>query len=456
MKADLAWQAALGQLQMDIPKPVFDTWVRDAELVAYEDGSFIIGTQNAYARDWLDSRLKKTIARLLTGILNRTVEVRFIVWQDAPDTTFQPEPQALSLPLPSPSHPSNLNSRYTFDAFVVGASNRLAHAACMAVAEAPARSYNPLFLYGGVGLGKTHLLHAIGNACAQRSLQVLYVSSEEFTNDLINAIRTHTTPAFREKYRLIDVLLIDDIHFIAGKESTQEEFFHTFNTLHGQNKQLVISSDRPPKALVTLEERLRSRFEWGLTADIQAPDIETRLAILRAKADARGRSVPDDILLFIAQNVYANVRELEGVLTQVLAQQDLLGSELSLELVESVLVAFLPLQRRIRPENIVEAVAEAFEVTLEDLLGRSRARDVALPRQIAMYLLRDELNLSLPQIGEALGGRDHTTVMYASDKINDLLEHDEQLREQVARIREKLSHQPAYVEVGRASHPVDS
>ena len=435
MKAEHAWQAAVGQLQMDIPKPVFDTWVRDAELVAFEDGSFIIGTQNAYARDWLDSRLKKTIARLLTGILNRTVEVRFIVWQD-PDTSFQHEPPAL--PLAPPTRSSNLNPRYSFDAFVVGASNRLAHAACLAVSEAPARAYNPLFLYGGVGLGKTHLLHAIGNACHQRSLQVLYVSSEEFTNDLINAIRTHTTPAFREKYRLIDVLLIDDIHFIAGKESTQEEFFHTFNTLHGQNKQIVLSSDRPPKALVTLEERLRSRFEWGLTADIQAPDIETRLAILRAKADLRGRFLPDQILYFIAENVQSNVRELEGILTHVLAQQDLLGRELTLDVVESALGDFLPRGIRLQPEEIVEAVAADYKITLEQMLGRNRAREVALPRQIAMFLLREELNLSLPQIGQALGGRDHTTVMYGSDKINDLIEQDERLRKRVSRIREKL------------------
>ncbi len=296
MDADRAWQAVLGQMQIDVPKATYDTWVRDADLIAYEDGSFIIGVQNAYARDWLDSRLKKTITNLLTRIMNRTIEVRFAVWPDREPAGEAPA--ALEITAADHSTPPSpiLNSRYTFDNFVVGASNRLAHAASLAVAENPARAYNPLFLYGGVGLGKTHLLHAIGNACANRNLQVLYVSSEEFTNDLINAIRTRTTPAFREKYRLTDILLIDDIHFIAGKESTQEEFFHTFNTLHGQNKQIVLSSDRPPKALVTLEERLRSRFEWGLTADIQAPDLETRLAILRAKAERRGRRVPDEIL----------------------------------------------------------------------------------------------------------------------------------------------------------------
>ena len=292
MKADQAWQAALGQLQMEMPKAAFDTWVRDTEFISYEDGSFIIGVQNAYARDWLHSRLSSTVTRLLTGIMNRTVEVRFTVWQNQLKPIEQVEMDKSDGPTMFSPPNSTLNSRYSFENFVVGTNNRLAHAASLAVAEKPALAYNPLFLYGGVGLGKTHLLHAIGNMCYQQGLQVLYVSSEEFTNDLINAIRSHTTQAFREKYRRMDVLLVDDIQFIAGKESTQEEFFHTFNTLHGQDKQIVITSDRPPKALVTLEERLCSRFEWGMTADIQPPDFETRQAILRAKAERIGQRAP--------------------------------------------------------------------------------------------------------------------------------------------------------------------
>jgi chromosomal replication initiator protein len=446
MNAEHAWQAALGQLQVDIPKATFDTWVRDAELIAYEDGSFIVGVQNAYARDWLDSRLKKTVARLLTGIMNRTVEVRFTVWQ-APPEPIRHDSEEIYFETSNPvvtSTAASLNPRYTFENFVVGASNRLAHAASLAVAENPSRAYNPLFLYGGVGLGKTHLLHAIGNACSGRDLRVLYVSSEEFTNDLINAIRTRTTPAFREKYRLIDVLLIDDIHFIAGKESTQEEFFHTFNTLHGQNKQIVISSDRPPKALLTLEERLRSRFEWGLTADIQPPDLETRLAILRAKAERRGRAVPDEILEIIAQRMQSNIRELEGALTRVLAYADLRGLPMSPELVDSALGDLLPRGRKLHPEQIIKAVADAYELSSERLIGRDRSREVALPRQIAMYLMRKEANVSLPQIGAVLGGRDHTTVMYGCDKIADLLERDEQLRRQVLSIREKIYGQSSY------------
>jgi len=331
-----------------------------------------------------------------------------------------------------------LNPRYSFENFVVGPSNRLAHAASMAVAENPARAYNPLFLYGGVGLGKTHLLHAVGNTTAAQGLQVLYVSSEDFTNDLINAIRTHTTEAFRERYRRIDVLLIDDIQFIAGKESTQEEFFHTFNALHGQDKQLVISSDRPPKALVTLEERLRSRFEWGLTADIQPPDLETRLAILRSKAERAGRMVDDQHLELVARRVQSNIRELEGALTRVLAYSDLSNQPLSTDLIEIALADLLPRPGALTADRIIAAVAEHFDLDEADLLGRGRSRDVALPRQIAMYLMREETQASLPQIGESLGGRDHTTIMYGCDKIIAQLETDDGMRRKVAAIREAL------------------
>lgn len=445
MKAEQAWQAALGQLQMDMPKAAYDTWVRDAELISYEDGTFIVGVQNAYARDWLESRLSSTVKRLLTGIMNRSIETRFIVWHNYEVVNSQvdePEFEEVSLPESNQAICSTLNLRYSFDNFVVGPSNRLAHAASLAVAEQPAQAYNPLFLYGGVGLGKTHLLHAIGNRCSQDGLQVLYVSSEEFTNDLINAIRAHTTQAFRDKYRRIDILLIDDIQFIAGKESTQEEFFHTFNTLHGQDKQIVISSDRPPKALVTLEERLRSRFEWGLTSDIQPPDFETRLAILRSKAERAGRRLPAEFMEMIARRVQSNIRELEGALTRVVAYADLSGLPLSAQLVESALADLLPRRTEVQADEVVRTVAEKFGVPVDQMLGRGRSRKVALPRQIAMYLLREESNISLPQIGETLGGRDHTTVMYGCDKIADLLERDDRLRRQVIEIREQLYEQP--------------
>jgi len=442
MNASQAWQAALGQLQVEMPRGTYDTWVRDAEMVAYEDGSFVIGVNNAYARDWLDSRLKSTATRLLTGMMNRTIDVRFVVWQPTvPTETLTEIPDLPAEPelIPS-SQPGNftLNPRYTFDTFVVGASNRLAHAASLAVAENPAKAYNPLFLYGRVGLGKTHLLRAIGNAASQLGLAVLYVSSEEFTNDLIHAIRTHTTQAFREKYRRTDVLLIDDIQFIAGKESTQEEFFHTFNTLHGQNKQIVITSDRSPKGLMTLEERLRSRFEWGLIADIQSPDYETRLAILRSNAERIGRAVDDDVLGTIAQRMQSNIRELEGALNRILAYAYLRGIPLTADVVDNALADLVPEPQPLEPIQLVDAVGQAFGVSQERLLSRDRSAEVALPRQIAMYLLREEARLSLPQIGETLGGRDHTTVMYGCQKIGELLEHDERLRRQVAGLREQL------------------
>jgi chromosomal replication initiator protein len=440
MNSQQAWQATLGQLQMEMSKAAFDTWVRDAELVTYQEDTFTIGVQNAYARDWLESRLSTTVNRLLTGIMGRKHSVHFMVWHKEYEAAEEEEAQ-VEKKLASDTSPrinSTINPRYTFDNFVVGASNRLAHAACMAVAENPARSYNPLFLYGGVGLGKTHLLHAIGNAALQDGLEVLYVSSEEFTNDLINAIRSHNTPAFRERYRRIGVLLIDDIQFIAGKESTQEEFFHTFNTLHGQDKQIVLSSDRPPKAMVTLEERLRSRFEWGLTADIQPPDLETRIAIIRSKAERAGRQVPVEILETIARLVQSNIRELEGALTRVLAFSELSGQALTTQLVHISLADMLPQRTTLEPRQVLSAVAAVFGLSTEELLGRSRSRDIALPRQVAMYLMREEVNASLPQIGEVLGGRDHTTVMYACEKIADLIERDDRIRRQVLQIRENL------------------
>ena len=443
MDAEQAWQSALGQLQMEMPKASFDTWVRDTQIASYVDGLFTVTVHNAYARDWLESRLSSTVKRLLMGIMNRSVEVTFVVRSNESDPDVHPTPPSgetvavideISAPR---TRNSSLNPRYTFENFVVGPNNRLAHAASQAVAENPATAYNPLFLYGGVGLGKTHLLHAIGNYCQEHGQYVLYVSSEEFTNDMVAAIRNHTNQAFREKYRSADVLLVDDIQFIAGKESTQEEFFHTFNTLHGQNKQIIISSDRPPKSLVTLEERLRSRFEWGLTADIQLPDLETRLAILGSKSERLGRKVPAEIMELIARRVQSNIRELEGALNRIVAFADLSGMAMTLQLADVALADLLPQRGDVKPGAVVDMVAKAFNLSVERLLSPDRSHDVALPRQIAMYLMR-ETNVSLPQIGQALGGRDHTTVMYACEKVADLLERDDRLRTQVGQIRRQL------------------
>jgi chromosomal replication initiator protein len=440
MKAEQAWQAALGQLQLDMPKASFDTWVQNAEIVSYEDNVFIVGVTNAYARDWLESRLTSKINRLLCGIMNKTVSTRFIVWKAGTEDVIEEVPLQKPVEEAPPLQPrtTSLINRYTFENFIVGSSNRLAHAASLAVAERPAQAYNPLFLYGGVGLGKTHLLHAIGNHCLSHRQNVLYVTSEEFTNDLINAIRAHNTQTFRDKYRHIDVLLIDDIQFIVGKESTQEEFFHTFNSLHGQEKQIVITSDRPPKALVTLEERLRSRFECGLAADIQPPDFETRVAILRSRSEKLGRRIPEEIIETIARRVQSNIRELEGSLTRVLALSDLSNLHLDAKLVDIALADLLPKPSNIAPDEVMSQVAGAFGVTVENLLGSDRRQEVVLPRQIAMYLLREEANYSLPKIGEAMGGRDHTTVMYACQKVTDMLERDDKLRRQVIKIREQI------------------
>ena len=449
MNAEQAWQSVLAQLQMEMPRASYDTWVRDTRPVSYDNGIITVGVSNAYARDWLESRLSSTVSRLLIGILNSNVSVDFVVSQaDETDSTTDPEPAAASIEITAPEPKQRhvtLNPRYTFDTYVVGSGNRLAHAACQAVAEKPARAYNPLFLYGGVGLGKTHLLHAIGNACYADGLNVLYVSSEEFTNDMITAIRTHTTQAFREKYRSADVLLVDDIQFIAGKESTQEEFFHTFNTLHGQDKQIIVSSDRPPKSLVTLEERLRSRFEWGLSADIQAPDFETRLAILRSKAERTGRHISDEILENIAKRVQSNIRELEGALNRIIAFADLSGTALTPNLVEVALSDLLPSRGDVEPARVVDLVARKFNLTAEKLLGRDRTKNVAFPRQIAMYLLREETNFSFPQIGEALGGRDHSTVMSAIKKIADQIKHDDRLQRDIASLKQQVHAQVAVV-----------
>jgi len=447
MEAKKAWKAVLGQLQMELPKPTFDTWVKDSNFTSYDGNVFTISVQNAYARDWLESRLTITAEKMLSGIMNAPQVIRFMIWKKPEN-----QPKSFETTTEAPPHkeeinnrPLQFNSRYSFSNFVVGPNNRLAHAASQAVAENPANAYNPLFLYGGVGLGKTHLLQAIGNEVSKNGLNVIYVSSEEFTNDLINAIRKHNTTSFREKYRSIDVLLIDDIQFIAGKESTQEEFFHTFNTLHGQNKQIVVTSDRSPKSLVTLEERLRSRFEWGLIVDVQPPELETRIAILRTKAENAGRFVPNEILEAIAHQIQANIRELEGALTRVLAYSDLSGQPLTMDLTRIALTDFVPRRKDVDPVYVMEVVADAFNLSAEEIVSRNRSRKIALPRQIAMYLMRDVANASFPQIGETLGGRDHTTVLYACDKVSGMIEKDDLFRRQVFQIRDQLYKQHAIV-----------
>ncbi|CAG0944877.1 Chromosomal replication initiator protein DnaA [Anaerolineae bacterium] len=444
MKADQIWQAAQGELQLQMTRATYDTWVKPTSVLSYEDGALAVAVPNAYTQEWWQSRLLTTVKRILTGIVGQSVDVRFVVWS----REEKKESVALLNGLDAtPRQPavdtgarlaSGLNPKYIFDTFVVGPSNRLAHAACQAVAEKPASQYNPLFLYGGVGLGKTHLLHAIGHVGVQNNLQVLYVSSEEFTNELINAIRAQNTAAFRDKYRTIDVLLVDDIQFIAGKEATQEEFFHTFNALHGNGKQIVMTSDRPPKSMVTLEERLRSRFEWGLSADIQPPDLETRTAILRDKAEHQAMPVPNAVIDLIARQVQSNIRELEGALNRVVAHARLTGNSLTVESAASALADLMARPTSISIEEVMTTVAAFYGVTRDELLGRSRSKEMVHPRQVVMYLAREELQITLPQIGEILGGRDHTTVMYGVDKVTDAIDKDDTLRREILAIRERL------------------
>jgi chromosomal replication initiator protein len=445
MKPETVWQTALGELQLQMTKATFDTWVKQSHVAAYEDGTFIIGVHNGFAKDWLENRLHGTIQRTLTGIVNRSVEVRFVV-QSPDNSTKEQEPEVLRQPESPPSTANHrngnsscaLNRKYTFERFIIGSSNRLAHAASLAVAENPAAAYNPLFLYGGVGLGKTHLLQAVAHYALERGCLVLYVTSEMFTNDLINAIRNKATEDFRERYRNADFLLVDDIQFIAGKESTQEEFFHTFNALHSAGRQIVISSDRPPQAIPTLEERLASRFEWGLIADIQPPDLETRIAILRFKAEHRRVQVPGEVMEFIARRMYSNIRELEGGLNRVLAHASLMRVPVTLDLASQALDNMIVKQEKLTVDAILHAVTRHYNIDEADLVGRSRRKDVVQARQMMMYLARQETSASLPKIGQALGGRDHTTVMHGIDKIASKIEADDALRRDAKAIREQL------------------
>lgn len=449
MSPEQAWRATLGELQLEMTRSTYETWVKDARYLACEEGLFFVSVPTAYAKDWLENRLKQTIKRTLERVMNQSVELRFVVWNDpqgggkakAAPPLLQTETASSSGRKSGHGSSANgmpLNPRYTFDSFVVGVGNRLAHAAALAAAENPAKSYNPLFLYGGVGLGKTHLLQAIGHACQANNVSVLYVSSEVFTNDLVSAIRTRKTEALRDKYRSPDVLLLDDIQFAAGKERTQEELFHTFNALHSADKQLVLSSDRPPKAMARLEERLQSRFEWGLIADIQPPDMETRLAILQAKAEVLSVTVSPDVMDMIVYHVRSNIRELEGALNKVVAYSQLMGMEPTIQVAEMALSDLVNRAVDLSVDDISAAVADYYGISVEQMTGPSRKRGVARPRQLVMYLTRQETGASLPQIGRALGNRDHTTVMYGCDKIEDLMETDRTLRRQVLEIKARL------------------
>ncbi|QZA33025.1 chromosomal replication initiator protein DnaA [Hydrogenibacillus sp. N12] len=436
VRAQELWNRVLERLKNRISKPSFDTWFGETRAAAKDDDHFIIITPNAFIKGWLQDHYTGYLADLLADVAGRPYRLS-IVTED--EWTAPPA----APPAPSAGASDPLNPKYVFETFVVGNGNRFAHAAALAVAERPARSYNPLFIYGGVGLGKTHLMHAIGHYVRRHHphLKVVYLSAEKFTNEFIYAIRDNSPEAFRQKYRSVDLLLIDDIQFLANKEQTQEEFFHTFNTLHEANKQIVITSDRPPKSIPTLEDRLRSRFEWGLITDIQPPDLETRIAILHRKARAEGLSLDPDVLTYIAAQVSTNIRELEGALIRVIAYASLVRRDIDVPLAEEALKDLIA-QKNTKPLTVFDiqkVVADYYGVPPEALKSKKRSKDVVLPRQVAMYLTRELTALSLPKIGQEFGGRDHTTVLHACEKIAAQKEADAELARALREIHERLS-----------------
>ena len=450
LTADELWERGATALRTELADATWTTWFQGVHPVDRHEDVLVLGVPSSIACE----RIRSSYAGLLTDTLRdatgREVQVEFVVATSAPEVDDEIVIERSPAPvtqesMPGPGAARSLNPRYTFKEFVIGASNRFAHAAALSVSEAPARSYNPLFIYGPAGLGKTHLLHAIGHHVNTvfPAKRVRYVSTEAFMNEFVNAIQTNTTHAFKRRYRDIDVLLIDDIQFLERSQQLQEEFFHTFNQLHGAEGQIVISSDRPPKSIATLEDRLRSRFQWGLITDIQPPEFETRLAILRMRADAEHLgSIPDDVLGFIATNISDNVRELEGALTRVAAYSSLNRSPLSEEIARRVLSDLLPPSkpRVITPELILEETAKMFGWTVEDLCGKSRRRPLVTARQIGMYVFRDLTDYSYPKIAEEFGGRDHTTVMHACEKIRGLMAERRQIFEQVNELINRIKH----------------
>ncbi len=436
------WSKALIEIEKKISKPSFETWLKSTKAHSLQGDTLIITAPNDFARDWLESRYLHLIADAVYQLTGAELAIKFIIPEHLTDSEFSSKNQ-VKPPLNQAEEQNELsqnmlNDKYIFDTFVIGSGNRFAHAASLAVAEAPAKAYNPLFIYGGVGLGKTHLMHAIGHYVLEHnpSAKVVYLSSEKFTNEFINSIRDNKAENFRNKYRNVDVLLIDDIQFLAGKEQTQEEFFHTFNTLHEESKQIVISSDRPPKEIPTLEDRLRSRFEWGLITDITPPDLETRIAILRKKAKAEGLDIPNEVMLYIANQIDSNIRELEGALIRVVAYSSLINKDINADLAAEALKNIIPSSKPkiISISDIQKVVGEHYHVKLEDFKAKKRTKSVAFPRQIAMYLSRELTDSSLPKIGDEFGGRDHTTVIHAHEKISKLLQNDEQFQKQLKEI----------------------
>ncbi len=441
------WHNALTHIQSELPSQAYETWFQPTRAVASTSDSLTVEVPNLFFRNWLASHYTELVDRTLQSLAQSRIRVEYVV---SSSHAKQEPPPAETLPRPRPARETRatpdwvLNPQYTFNQFVVGPSNRFAHAAALAISESLAKVYNPLFIYGGVGLGKTHLMQAIGHRLQEShpNAKCLYLSSERFTNQLITAIQNRSMASFRDRFRSADILLVDDIHFIGGKESTQESFFHTFNALYDAHKQIVISSDRPPKELHGVEERLVSRFEWGLVADVQPPDLETRVAILRKKAEAQGCGVPDEVTLFIAERISSNIRELEGALNRVIASSVLTGREISVLMAQDVLKGLVAeTARHVTVEKVQRLVANYFNLTLSDLKGKRRTREVSLPRQVAMALSREFTEASFPAIGEAFGGRDHATVLYACHKIQEAERQGGRVKEFLGSLRSQFKQE---------------
>ena len=436
------WAAVLGELELSLSKANFTTWFKNTSVLDYDTKKVTIAVPNTFTKDWLKKKYEANILEALKNVIGGVEKIEYEVKSpmEIKEVKLHTETKQ-ELPEEKPLNYS-INPRYTFESFIVGNSNKLVHAACLGVAKSPGKKYNPLFIYGGVGLGKTHLIQGIGNEILQQSpkKKVLYIPSEKFVNDFIASISSQRTNDFKNKYRNVDVLMIDDIQFLAGKESTQEEFFHTFNTLYELNKQIVLSSDRPPRALNTLEERIRSRFEGGMIVDIQAPDLETRIAILSAKCKSKDIKMPIEVMEFIAQSIQQNVRELEGALTRVVAYSELNNTSPSIEVAKSSLETVLSRSknRTIKIQEVLDAVSISFDIRIKDLLSPKRNKEIVLPRQIIMYLLREDLHLSFPQIAKALGGRDHTTIMHGYRKMKNLIKEKDTLRHDIDAVKDKI------------------
>ena len=451
METDLKqlWEKTLNIIKGEMSEVSFNTWIKSCEPISITSDTIKISVPNSFTQDILEKRYKDLVANSIKAICSKLYNIEFLIASDIVEeeastnkknNTTNSQDKTIVV---NDELSATLNPKYTFDSFVIGNSNRFAHAASLAVAEAPAKAYNPLFIYGGVGLGKTHLMHAIGHYILQGNpnAKVVYVSSEKFTNELIEGIKDDKNEEFRNKYRNVDVLLIDDIQFIAGKERTQEEFFHTFNTLHDANKQIILSSDRPPKEIPTLEDRLRSRFEWGLIADIQVPDFETRMAILKKKADVEKLNVPNEVMVYVATKIKSNIRELEGALIRIVAYSSLTNRDITVDLASEALKDIISKKqgKHVTIPIIQDVVSNYFNLRVDDLKSQRRTRNVAYPRQIAMYLSRKLTDMSLPKIGEEFGGRDHTTVIHAYEKISEKLNTDESLQNTIEDITKKLT-----------------